>query len=277
MRTWGGDEEKILLLRYHLGRLMASMRILFPDVDVRISKQDQEEVSAMSCNLKDSHPRLAYRQLSSPCILFAGEADSGGRVAAKEVADLVAGRTGSERVMELSEAAADMLAASEFDFFVLVVECEQDGELVMPARKFLRAMKKIGAGRTASKFCTLCLASSTCSFSSMSAGDDKFKGGRKLTDAVKLFGLQEMCKMSCLDVGVEDIVAHVQRWTGEILRDSEQIVEDFQPERHQPSELEKLVLLRTADVVQGLNEETRSEGGDVMIVVLCSPIETGGI
>ena len=150
------------MLRYHLGRLNASLRILFPEVEPKISEQDALEVKSSPCAVRDSHPHLAYRQASSPCILFAGEKDAAGRVAAMEIAGMVAERTGSKRVKELTEETAGMLGSSESDFFVLVVECEHDGELVMGGRKCLRAIKRMGRRSTVSKFCALCLASSTC-------------------------------------------------------------------------------------------------------------------
>lgn len=95
---------------------------------------------------------------------------------------------------------------------VLVIECEQDGELCTAARKFLRESSKPERRLGGRKVACLALARSVCVNSANMLGADKFKGAARIQRALMDQGCTPLVEISCVEIELEDVDASVVPW-----------------------------------------------------------------
>ena len=140
-------------------------------------------------------------------VLYAGEPDSRGLVAAHEAAKLVlqcvAGGEGEVMNMKGQDASRVVECIALNVPCVLVVECDGDGELAFPAKKMARSLKS--ASVHGLRYGVLILGKSACNFSAQQLGSAKFKGGQALDATLCGNGGVRICDTQAVDVEIDDL------------------------------------------------------------------------
>ena len=95
---------------------------------------------------------------------------------------------------------------------VLVIECEQDGELCAAARKFLRESRKPDRQLSGRNVACLALARSVCVNSANMLGADKWKGAARIQRSLVDQGCTPLVEISCIEIELEDVDASVLPW-----------------------------------------------------------------
>lgn len=99
---------------------------------------------------------------------------------------------------------------------VLVIECEQDGELCAAARKFLRESRKPERLISGRKVACLALARSVCVNSANMLGADKYKGAARIQRALVDQGCTPLVEISCVEIELEDVETSVVPWARKV-------------------------------------------------------------
>ena len=123
----------------------------------------------------------------------------------------------TELVQQTLGSAASLKAASAEHWQaagvnVLVLECEQDGELCPAGRKFLRELKKspsLASSGADTKVACLALARSVCENSANMLGADKWSGAARLQRVLVDNGCTPLVPMGLAEIEIEGVEVNV--------------------------------------------------------------------
>jgi len=291
---------------YQIARLEQSLRCLFPalDLDAAVGGDavDVPVESHALLELMGTHPHLlptcaglgeeASAQMRKERassgllrVLYAGESDSRGLIAAHEAAKLVlqraAGGEGEVISMKGQDESRVIECIAPNVPCVFVVECDGDGELAFPAKKMVRSLKS--ASLHGLRYGVLILGKSACNFSAQQLGSAKFKGGQALDATLSGNGGARICDARAVDIEIDDL----EEGASPLLCSVSEAVaagrvalggtsskrrENVRPlRRFLTCEVPRLMQAALCQDVEAAGPDAAAGRGDSLIVTLCCP------